>query len=136
MVWVAKAAVPRVSGEERTVAEVLHTLPAEAADAAGVSEPGDADPVAEAMCRDVVADEVDAADDFMSGNDRIFDVGKLRIDDMKVGPADPARAHLDANFAVAGDRVRALLQSAEASPEPATPSHASMYLQAKADPDG
>jgi hypothetical protein len=45
----------------------------------------------------------------MPGNDGIFDAGKLRIDDMKVGTADPARAHLDANFAVAGAGIAAVL---------------------------
>jgi len=34
------------------------------------------------MCRDVAADKLDAADDFMAGNNRIFDAGKLRVDDM------------------------------------------------------
>jgi hypothetical protein len=61
------------------------------------------------MGRDVVADEVDAADDFMARNNRIFDAGKLRVDDMKVGPANPARAHLDANLPVAGVRFCPLL---------------------------
>jgi hypothetical protein len=51
------------------------------------------------------ADEVDAADDFMARNDRIFDAGKLGIDDMKVGPANPTRAYLDANFSLAGAGV-------------------------------
>src|SRR5665647_3186275 len=55
------------------------------------------------------ADEVDAADDFMAGNDGISDAGKLGVDDMKVGPAHPAGAHLDANFSVAWDGVRAFL---------------------------
>ena len=68
-----EAAVARVSGEERTVAEIFHALLAEPADAAGISEPGDSDPVTDPMCRDVAADEIDAADDFMAGNNRIFD---------------------------------------------------------------
>jgi hypothetical protein len=38
---------------------------------------------------DVAADAVDAADDFMAGNDGIFDAGKLGVDDVKVGPANP-----------------------------------------------
>ncbi len=61
-----ETAVPRVSGEERTVAEIFHALPAVAADAAGVSEPGDSDAFADPVCGDVAADEVDAADDFMA----------------------------------------------------------------------
>jgi hypothetical protein len=62
------------------------------------------------MCRDVAAEEVDAADDFVAWNDRVFDVRELRIDDVKVGPADSTGAYLDANLPVAGDGVRALLQ--------------------------
>jgi hypothetical protein len=54
-------------------------------------------------------DEVDTAYDFMAWNDRIPDARKLRIDDMKVGPANPARAHLDADLSVVGAGVRALL---------------------------
>jgi hypothetical protein len=59
--------------------------------------------------RDMAADEVNMAYDFMAWNDGIFDAGKLRIDDMKVGPANPACAHLDADLSVAGVGVRALL---------------------------
>ncbi len=51
-----EAAVPRIAGEERTVAEIFHALLAEAADAAGVSEPGDADAVADPMGGDVGAE--------------------------------------------------------------------------------
>jgi hypothetical protein len=54
---------------------------------------------------DVTADEVDAADNFMAGNDWIPDTGKLGVDDMKVGPADPACTDPDANFSVAGAGV-------------------------------
>jgi hypothetical protein len=57
----------------------------------------------------MAADEVDTAYDFMAWNDRISDAGKLRIDDMKVGPANPARAHPDADLSVAGAGVWALL---------------------------
>ena len=99
-----EAAVARIAGEERTVAEIFHALLAEPADAAGVSEPGDSDPIADPVRGDVAADEIDAADDLVAGNDRISDVGKLGIDNMKIGPADAAGAHLDANFSVAGNR--------------------------------
>src|SRR5258708_29687293 len=78
-----EAAVPRVAGEKRAVTEIFHALPAEAADAAGVSEPGDSDPVTDAVGRDMAPDEVDTAYDFMAWNDRIPDARKLRIDDMK-----------------------------------------------------
>src|ERR1700730_6931322 len=65
-----EAAIPRISGEEGTIAEIFHAFLAEPTDAAGVSEPGNSDPVTEARGRNVAADEVDAADDFMARNDR------------------------------------------------------------------
>jgi hypothetical protein len=104
-----KTAVPRVAGEKRAVTEIFHALLAEAANAAGISEPGDSDPVTDAVGRDMAADEVDTAYDFMAWNNRIFDAGKLGVDDMKVGPANPACVHLDADFSLGGDGVRALL---------------------------
>jgi hypothetical protein len=91
------------------IAEIFHTLLAETAHSAGVSEPGDSDPVTDPVCRDIVADKVDTADDLMARNNRIFDAGKLGIDDVKVGPANPACAYSDANLSIAGGRVRALL---------------------------
>ncbi len=39
----------------------------------------------------------------------IFDAGQFGIDDVKVGPAYAACAYLDADFSVAGKRIRALL---------------------------
>src|SRR5260370_42148783 len=62
------AAVPRVAGELRALAEAFHALLAETADAAGISEPGDADPVADPVCGDVAADDVHAADHFLPRN--------------------------------------------------------------------
>ena len=91
------------------IAEIFHTLLAEPADAAGVSEPGDSDSIADAVCRDLAADEVDAADDFVAKNDGIFDAGKLRIHDMKVGPAHATRAYLDANLPLTRNRVHTYL---------------------------
>jgi hypothetical protein len=104
-----EAAVARISGEEGTIAEIFHARFAEPAGAAGVSKPRDSYPVADPVCGDVAADEVDAADDLVTRNDRIFDMGKLGIEDMKIRPADATRAHLDSNFSVGGHGVRALL---------------------------
>jgi hypothetical protein len=61
------------------------------------------------MCCDIGSNELDAADDFVARHDWIFDVGKLRIDHMKVGSANPASAHLHANFAIAGRGLGAFL---------------------------
>src|ERR1700748_1645525 len=105
-----EAAVARISGEERTIAKIFHVLFAKPTDAAGVSEPRDPDPVADPVGCDVAADEVDAADDFMPRDDWIFDSGKLRIENMKVGPADSTRTHLDTDLPEAGNGISALLQ--------------------------
>src|SRR6266404_1469542 len=51
-----EAAIPRISGEERTIAEIFHPLLAETADAAGISKPGDSDPVTDPMRGDVATD--------------------------------------------------------------------------------
>src|SRR5260370_35005760 len=104
------AGVPSVSGEQGAIAQVLHAVRAEAAHTARVPKPWDSDPVADPVSGDAGTHEVDAADDFVPGNDRIFDAGKLGIDDVKIGPADPARAYLDANFTVAGEGGLPLLQ--------------------------
>jgi hypothetical protein len=63
------------------------------------------------MGGDVRPEKVDAADDFVAGNYRIFDAGQLGVDDVKVGPAYAASAHLDANLSVAGKGIGALLQA-------------------------
>jgi hypothetical protein len=57
----------------------------------------------------MIAKKVDAADDLVALDDGIFDAGKLRIDDVKVGAANAARAYFDPNFAIAGHRMSALL---------------------------
>jgi hypothetical protein len=40
-----------------------------------------------------------------------FNAGKFRVDDIEVGPANPAGADLHPNLSVAGDRVFALQHS-------------------------
>jgi len=74
-----------------------------------MSKPGYADPLAQAERRHIGADEIDAADDFMTGNDRVFDVRKLPVENMEIGPADPARTYFDADFAIARPGIGPLL---------------------------
>jgi hypothetical protein len=100
-----KASIPRIAGEKRTVAEIFHAIPAEAADAAGVSQPGDSYAVADTVCRYIWANEVDTADDFMAGNYGIANVGQLTVDDVKVGPANTTGIHANADFAIAGNGI-------------------------------
>jgi len=104
-----EASIPCVSGKQRTIAEILHPVLAKAADAAGISEPVDTDPVTDSVFPHVVSHEIDAADDLMAWNHRILNVRKFRIDDVKIGPAYPTRTHLDADFSVARTGVRTLV---------------------------
>jgi hypothetical protein len=90
--------VPGIAGEERRIAEVFHAVAAIAADPAGVAEPGNADALADREPGDAGAERVDTADDLMTRDDRITDVGQFAVDDMKVGAADTAGAHPHPDF--------------------------------------
>jgi hypothetical protein len=59
--------------------------------------------------RHVRSDAIDAADDLVARHDRISDVGKLGVNDVQVGSADPARPHLNPHLAFAWLGVRSLL---------------------------
>jgi hypothetical protein len=72
---------------QRTVAEIFHAVLAVPADAASVSEPRNAHAVSGTVRHDVAADQVDPSDDFVAQHDRIFDVGKLGVDEVPVRPA-------------------------------------------------
>ena len=108
MVWVAKppsSVYPVKSGRSQR----FHAVLAVPADAASVSEPRNAHAVSGTVCHDVAADQVDPFDDFVTRHDRIFDVGKLGVDDVQVRPANSAGADLHPNLAFAGHRIFALL---------------------------
>jgi hypothetical protein len=51
----------------------------------------------------------------MTWYDRVLDARQFRIDDVKVGSADSARAYLGANFVAARQRVITLLKPQERS---------------------
>ena len=100
-----KAAVARVAGKARAVAKVFPTAPAKGAFAAGIAQPGNADPLANAKGSHTGPERVDPADHLMAGNDRIGDTRQIPIDDMQIGPAHAAGAHLDAHIARPGHRI-------------------------------
>jgi hypothetical protein len=89
------------------IAEVFHAKAAVAATAASMAQPWNTDAVAKLVAVHAMPHEIDAADDFMTGNNWIADVRKFRIDYMNIGAANPARAYLDANLSVARNRIRA-----------------------------
>jgi hypothetical protein len=105
-----ETAIPRISSEQWAIAKILSSLPAETADTTSVSEPRDSNPFADPVRLDFAPDEVDTANDFVAWDDRVFDARQFRINDVKVGSADPARAYLDANFFGAWKRIITLLK--------------------------
>ena len=100
-----KAAVARVTGEARAVAEVFPAASAIGTFAAGIAQPGNADPFANFQGCDPGTECIHPADHLMAGHDRIGDVRQFSIDDMQIGPAHAAGGDLDAHIAGPGDRI-------------------------------
>jgi hypothetical protein len=105
-----KATVARVAREQRTIAKIFLTTPAIGAFAAGVTEPGNPDAVADLDGGYTGAKRLCPADDLMTGNDGIADAGQLAIHDMQISPAHPAGADRDAHGAGPGRRIVPLLK--------------------------
>ena len=64
------AAIARVAGKQRSIAQILPTAAAVGADTAGGAEPGHADALAHRQSLDRCAHRRDAADDFVAGHER------------------------------------------------------------------
>jgi hypothetical protein len=77
-----------------------------ATDAAGVAEPGNADPLIDTKPFDAGSDRIDPADDLMTGDDRIFAGGQFTIQNMQIGATDAASQHLHSDLARSGPPVR------------------------------
>src|SRR5262249_38265709 len=95
------AAIARIAGEQRRVAEILPALPTIGADSAGVSEPGHANPVAWRKASDIGADRRHPSDDLVPGHDRQLRINELAVNDMQIGAADAASGNLDQDLACA-----------------------------------
>jgi len=80
------------------------------AGAAGKAEPWNADAHTEGKIAHAIAQRVDPADHFMTGDDRIADVRQFGVDDVQVGAAHAASAHLHAHLAWSRGRIRSLRQ--------------------------
>ena len=100
-----KAAIPRIAGKLRAVAEVLLVGTAVKALAAGEAEPWHADTHGQRQAGNTGAQRFNPADDFMPGNDRVGDIRQFAVHDMQIGPADAARAYLDADLARPRNRI-------------------------------
>ena len=81
------AAVDIAAGEMRRVAEILHARQAVVAMAAGPAEPGHADARADGEVADAFAQRLDAADDLVTGHDRIARLRQFAIGDVQVRAA-------------------------------------------------
>ena len=85
------AAVEVVAGEACARTEVLAAGPAEAAGAAGPTQPRDAHPRARRESCDVRAERDDVADDLVAEDERELGIGQLAVGDVQVGAAYAAR---------------------------------------------
>jgi hypothetical protein len=101
----SKAAVARVAGKARTVTEIFLAASAIGTFAAGVAQPGNADPLANFQGCDPSTECIHPTDHLMAGHDRIGDVRQFSIDDMQIGPAHAAGGDIDAHIAGPGDRI-------------------------------
>ena len=99
------AAVQRVAGEAGRVAQVLVAGAAIGAGAAGVAEPGDADPPADGERGGARAAGQHLAHDLVAGDQRQLGVRQLAVDDVQIGAADRAGLDPHQDLARAGDGV-------------------------------
>src|SRR5439155_15791789 len=93
------AAVNVVAREARSLAQVLAPGEAELAHAAGPSQPGDANPVAQPRRGHAFAGFDHLRNDLVAEDEGKFRLGQLTVDDMEIGPADPARMDFQQNLA-------------------------------------
>src|SRR5262249_33198816 len=93
------AAVARVAGKYRPIAQVLSAAAAIRADAAGRAEPRDPDALAYGQSCDSRPHGGDAPDDLVAGHDRKLRVWQLAVDHMQIGSDAPAGRDLDENCA-------------------------------------
>ena len=100
------AAVQRVAGEARRVAQVLPARAAVGAGPAGVAEPRDADAATgrERGWRPT-PQAIDLAHDLVAGDQRQLGMRQFAVDHVQIGPADGAGPDPHQNLARAGDRV-------------------------------
>jgi hypothetical protein len=86
-----KAAITRVSCEERTIAQIFAAAATIEVDAARMAEPWNSDTFADARPLDASPYRVDAAYNHVAWNDRQHWIRQFAIDDMEVGAANVTR---------------------------------------------
>src|SRR5271169_2837113 len=90
------------------IAKVLAALATVSTMAACPAKPGNAHTYPYRKRLDASADDVDAADDFMTRNDRKLGIWQFTIDNVKIGPANAACGDADPNLAVRRARIESL----------------------------
>ena len=103
------AAVHRVAGKGRMVAQVLVPLAAQQARAVDAAHPRDADAPANHILRYTGAGLLHAAHDLVARSHRIAQRRQLTHGDVQVGAADPARFHAQQHLALRRLRNRQIL---------------------------
>jgi hypothetical protein len=78
---------------------------------AGSAEPRHADALPDVKRIDAVAQQIDAADDFVARHNGKPGIGQLAINDVQVGAAHPARRHPHSDFSSYRPRIGPLHQS-------------------------
>ncbi len=94
-----KAAIARVAHEFRRIAQILAISGAIAARATNAAEPPDADTLSYSKLAHADAYAINNSHDLVPGRDWRASGGQLTVDDVKVRPADAARADANANLA-------------------------------------
>jgi hypothetical protein len=100
-----EAAIARVSGEERIVAEVFPLAEAIIAVAAGAPEPGNTDPLPDREAANEGTHGIDPPDDLVPWNHRQLRLGQVAVDDVEVGSTDAASLDPDPNLSRTGRGV-------------------------------
>ena len=94
------AAVARIAGEHRRIAQVLGAAAAIGTGPAGRAQPGHADALADGKAAHALHPmRRHAADDLVARHDRQFRVFQFAVDHMQIGAADPAGRDRDQDFA-------------------------------------
>ena len=96
------AAVARVAGEKRVVAQVFALRRAIGTATAGVAEPWHADALPGFQAGDAGAERIDDPDDLVARRDRKPRLRQFAVDDVEVCAADSAGEDAQANFAGSG----------------------------------
>jgi hypothetical protein len=103
------AAIDGVSGEDWGVAKILEAATAIGAISIDSANPGDADSCAERQVRGSTIHHV--SHDLMAGDEWLLPSRQFALDNVKVGTADSAGAHLKKNLSFRGLRPGSLLNA-------------------------